>query len=786
MFWLLERTKLANGQLVTPIIGMFFRSALVVYALAWTAHVTAASSGQVAQAEPVFNSVLKPLLRVNWHDALNPRFVNLGDDVFLFDTRQGIKLWNASTRQLTEPEYSGALGAKRLQKIEGKSGQASLGSGMGASARGMAFIATGLEARDAPETLWWWNGATGRFAAEMPLAAKRNTRLLQLAADHLLVCSRDKTNQVLRLRLDANRAAFEHVPDGDATALTALQSLGVVGAVSGFGTLTLADPKMPMAYDVSHCDWEMRHAPEYLKPFFGPVKPGSEPNVHRHVLNDGRIMVVAANYHDGKVRQDLNPALLWDPVVQRWIPVEHSRESGARESALSSLLHGPVVISAFESDVVEFFNPKTLRWTRSVERLPEGYGAHVEPLKSGKALVLMFESHASSAGMVGEVEPMQGDWLPAGHLRRRRGGYDSFIALRDGSMLLAGGGSSWYPSTTVERVGATTGRSQLLASLPEQVNAATGLELRDGSVLVLAGLPKACAPEYVADCRPAQPIPSFRYFPKENRWQTLPELRVRFERGPFWQTGNSGLTSQWQRKDILTLKDGRVVWLDAIGSVAGREESLKASQLMVWKSARQATGARPLAKLRESRVRASLVELIDGRLVVAGGKVKGRQGDGELEPTKSTEILSRGAGPQTTWRTGPRAFFAGGQAMKLANGRIFKLSLAGDFDEQGLRAEVADAKFTRWTRLPTPPLKKPAVLTQVLAVGNRVVLLTDQGPTLAWDDSKRQWLIWKTWPTVNKAQISTATTDGFVGIAPSTRSRAWVRSTRTFSRSRWP
>ncbi|MBC7719567.1 MAG: hypothetical protein H7Z77_07225, partial [Chitinophagaceae bacterium] len=74
------------------------------------------------------------------------------------------------------------------------------------------------------------------------------------------------------------------------------------------------------------------------------------------------------------------------------------------------------------------------------------------------------------------------------------------------------------------------------------------------------------------------------------------------------------------------------------------------------------------------------------------------------------------------WRDGPRAHFAGGCAIKLANGRVFKRSLVGDFYERGLRAEIASAAFTRWSRLPRPPLMPPALLELMLVHGNRLVL----------------------------------------------------------------
>ena len=770
------------------------RIAAASCALEWAATLAASQPvptlSPVAATVPAFDSVMVPLLRVDWRNPLNPRFAPLGDDVFLFDTNQGVKLWDAVTNQSTDPEFAAHLRASPMSVIAGKHSQAMLGN----APRGAALV--GGSYGQESSALWWWDGAARRFTAVLPLDVQRGEPdLLQLGPHHLLLCTRrTNTSEVVRLQQNAEITVLERVAANDAAALAALQATGVKGWVQGFGILKNVDQDQPLAYDVSHCGWEMRHAPDKLKRFFDPVTPGSEPSLTPYFLQDGRILLGGADYHDGKNWQSMNPPLLWDGHAKRWNPIEHWRGDGARNSALSKQSREPVVSVAFQSDVVEFLDLKTLRWSRSVQRLPEGYGAHVEPLSSGKALVLMFDSGTPSTGVVGQVQPMRTDFLPPGILGIERSQFDELIELKSGAVLLAGGASSWHPSTRVERVDPRQGHSQLLTSLPEQVVSAVGLELRDGTVLFMGGLPKACSPGYVHQCSDRSGMPSFRYFPQDDRWQTLNALRVPFERGPWWQTGNGELTSQWQRSDMLVRANGQVVWLGGAGLTAANDALVQFSQLMAWHPAAGDVPAQPLARLRKARTQASVVALADGRLAVIGGRAQRDRvkidqacadcpsttaSSGPFEAASSTEVMHETLGASPQWRVGPRAHFAGGRAMRLANGRVFKLSLDGESDEKPLLAEVANASFTQWARLPSPPLKPPAVLVQVLVAGNRVVLLANQGPTIAWDDNLRKWLTWPDWPTKGKAERP-------VSITPVSGARALIRFRRSYALMQWP
>lgn len=214
------------------------------------------------------------------------------------------------------------------------------------------------------------------------------------------------------------------------------------------------------------------------------------------------------------------------------------------------------------------------------------------------------------------------------------------------------------------------------------------------------------------------------------------------------------------------------------------------TRLMRW----QLGGAlQPLARTLVDRQRASLVELADGRLAVIGGlasepaspacqrceaqrqaeigRLKARQaraaprsaedeeGPGIDEPPPCS-VCGEAIGPRERFRRarsceifdgaskrfqpGPWAHHAGGRAVRLANGRIFKFGLEGwTANDSVYVAETADARLGSWTAAPPFPLPQGTRVTQFVAVGDQVLFVLDrpEDRLVIWDDETRNWRV---------------------------------------------
>ncbi|WP_295577649.1 hypothetical protein [uncultured Lamprocystis sp.] len=296
----------------------------------------------------------------------------------------------------------------------------------------------------------------------------------------------------------------------------------------------------------------------------------------------------------------------------------------------------------------------------------------------------------------------------------------------------------------------------------------SGLELKDRTILAFGGLPPGCDPSSPGDqCidRPAQP--SYRYFPREDRWEEVPGLAIHFATGQNWDNGNSGIATRWSRNDALVRRNGDFVYLDSGNMLKGRSDSAPplTTRLVRW---RPGQAPQPLAPLHQGRDQATLLELADGRLVALGGQTRASAvaADGTC-PDCATEIFDDKTG---RWKIGPSAAYPGGRAVKLANGRIFKLCLTGWDAGGGYRAEIADAAFTRRQKLPDFPIVPFSVMD--LAVVDRRVLVLPAAPyrhTAIWNDASRRWSVARPWAS-----------DPPLSLVPIDSRRATIRDLQSF------
>ncbi len=724
---------------------------------------------QNGNADPgmaAFDSEMPIHATIRWKDPLNLSYVNLDNDQLLVHTTQGVKLWDVIPNRFSEPKFSAALSGYRLNGLD--YGTFQNWARLGTSPSGTALVATGIGKVRAPYTILWWDAQHRQLSASLPVDwGKGSPRVLTIGPRRLLVCGYSAGSKVARLLQSGGDSRLEWEPAGDNEVRAALRKKGVIGNVIGFGDLSEPDSDLPVLYDATRCGWEFRKPPEALAKYLDRKTRHQNPWIKPYFLADGRILVSEVSYydHDKKIWRDMNPPLLWDAGTRQWRAIEHVRSAGGARHRVGS--EEPVMSHAFESHIIEFLDTRAMKWTRSRQRLPgvQVTNVHLEPLSNGSALVLMVTPF-TPGGMTGLVAPMSSP-TPPGRLGLSRHGFHGEISLRNGGLMLVGGGSEWDPSARSEIIDAEREQAYLIPSLPERRVAPVGLELKDGSVLIFGGLPPRCAPRfYFFSSEPCSKLPaqiSYRYFPRENRWQPLPDLRIYFTRGYWWQTGNSDLSSQWSRNDARVRQNGDFVWIEGGEYFGNRADELLPRNSLVkrWRPDSPAgTEIETLGPLRKARAQASLIELSDGRLAVIGGYTQlelvalekecidcpdDLLSIGTLRPARTTEVLDESSSGRLSWHLGPPSYFGGGKALKLANGRIFKLSLSGDFDEQGYSAEIADAAFTRWETLPPFPVRS-VTIRNVSVAGNRVLILTGSDRTVVWNDETRRWDIWTAWP----------------------------------------
>lgn len=683
-----------------------------------------------------------PLYAVlDWHDD-SPYYVHLGADQYLISTKSGMQVWDALHN--------------RLQAADGWPVHNRFEDHVWARlAAGTLVVAQSHSDKDeALPALVWWDAASRRFSA--PLAAQPAASvqaLVRIDEYRALAClatnnPRWNSNEVPRFR-----AAVVEVQDaalrwGSATA-QALQDANILGPVDGVGTVTEpaeAAKLAPVFFNTSTCRWGIRHPPVEMQ----DVK--SLDLMHQR-LPDGRIVISHARWDrasDGKTTS-LTAPLLWSEPEQRWITLENTAQAPTDPYPFRAYgIDDPVVsLPTIDAEFVEIFDPKSMRWIRSQQRLPESNGQSIGPLSTGETLVFL----RNRGDRVLKVGPLR--QVPANHFAYTHDLLGE-VRLRDG-ILLNGGDNRGYPQNRLEILRlAPTPASKLIASLPKQLGFLSGVELADRSIVLFGGLPSGCWPSTALEgkCASSGPQPTYRYLPSEDRWLEVPGLSIRFTNGQWLDSGMLDYASP--RRDAVARRNGGLAFLD------GEDDRLR--EKGDWSRIRTTAHewrpggpSKSLGLLQQGRTQATLLELDDGRLAVMGGKAQVNIGKrcigcafdadsiGPLEFATSTEILHNGK-----WALGPKAHFPGGLAVKLANGRVFKLSLANLWSaEEGYRAEMADARLRRWTKLPPLPLREFTAL-DVQVAGNRVLILPtifDRGNNkdkiVIWDDSKRKWSVWK-------------------------------------------
>jgi hypothetical protein len=541
----------------------------------------------------------------------------------------------------------------------------------------------------------------------------------------------------------------------------------------------------PLTYDTAHCAWSPNELP--------PVMRGSrDVEVTPHWLPDGRVVIRWATWgKDSKGDQQLLTPLIWNAESRRWDELERPAAPLAPESALFNLWPGdPLVNGIQRQGAIEVLNPQTLRWS---PRLTPTFSWNVH--QSGDEMRFSVLSDGSllfggPKGMgVWRVTEGQSRYAepPETHLLPYR--FDAAAGRSDGGMLLVGWPrkptvvATWqqdFPEVRAQWFAPGATSPNILPLPPYLLTKPEVLALTDGSFLLFAGQPEACATQA---CTGASAVPALRLHPEEGRWEVLTQLAV----PALGVTGNS---QQQLRADsgAIVRTNGDVVWMINEGTPPAPVRTT----LYRWRPGLDAPEL--VARLTRGRAEVKLSEAPDGegrprRLTAMGGQAQLELiaeektcfecpevlfSIGSLVPARSSEYLDEsGSAPQ--WLSGPRSppKDTSFPPLRLSNGHVFRLLST----TPTIQAEVADVGLEGWTPLPPLPLDSiscrgprvrcvPATLndlagdrirvTSAQVVGNRVFLLPDPrlenktwGPDwsseryltaiFVWDDDRREW-----------------------------------------------
>ena len=700
----------------------------VTAALACGAALSIASAEVQPPDSPALNEPAPVYAHIAWPDPMNPDYVPLGQDQFLLFTRQGLQRWDVPANRLNSvPGWPAHHGLREVS--------ARLGAGR-------LVVGRSHDAQDqATDVLLWWDAQQQTLSP--PLAQAQNIRvrtIVPLGDHYALVCQPPPTaydgntpphHAARVLALDSGQLHW--VTEPNPAVLQQLQANDVRGQIEDWPAL-IHDTAQPVFFDADACDWKLHQPPAAMQSL--PAL-----RIQHHRLPDGRLLVAQADWNQNQERRRLavGPPMLWDGAAKAWTPIELPGET--RSSALTLHAFGVDDVPVrTHTTWIEFLDPDSLRWLRSRQDFPESPWPRVAPLSGGRAVVFGFDN--------GDTYLLERQTTtPPGQLLSAHGRFGA-VQLQDGRVMLAGDGQTWHPSNRVQLLDIPKRQAHSAAPMPWTLAYQSGLALQDGSVLYVGGTPPGCIPSSQgAPCNQQTAMPSFRYLPDQDRWETLSDLRLHFAHGGYWDTGNSDMVSQWPRHDVLQRRNGEVLYLEAGNPWQQPAEGQAPAtvQLMRWRLGEAAPSA--VAPLPQRRTQATLLELHGSaktrRIAVVGGQAD------YATPLRSTLLLDERA---QRWRTGPTAHYPGGTAVQLKNGRIFKLSLKTSFADGGYQAEIADRALRRWTRLPSLPLPPAGIenfrITDMLVAGNRVHLLTNafDHRSLIWDDQRQRWQAFAPWP----------------------------------------
>lgn len=750
---------------------------------------------QVKPETSTFGKIAPPYATIYWRDAPNLDFTPLGNSTFLVSTLSGIQFWDANpNRFYAIPNWppNHELRNAVWVRIEDKKTQ-SAGTLFATSDR-TRFEAVRMG--EGTEKLLWWSLNEKAVTATFPLPAGFEARtILNVGEGHALICGKRGA-----FILHADGTSLKRVNEAGQKSLRLLmERAGILGEVEGFSPIH--DPRdqegrpPPVRFDTKACKWTvtMSNPPDAAS----WLREGKDIDIKPYRLADGRWLIGHAEwigterwgYSTMKV---LQKPFIWDGKSRTWTELDPM--AGDVRTPLDQLmafgLDDPLVSVDLASRRVEVFDTTTLSWQLYRQDLPvfEPAGVYLAPLDERGAILVFMRGSNDVFRLDNLIEP-----APPGQLHLVHDKV-SEIPLAKGGLMMVSGGKEFDPVNRPEViVDGDTPTAYLVRPLPLTFHNPSGVELKDGSVLVFGGLPAGCVVGNLPGCldKPAQS--SFRWHPERNEWEEIADLAIPYAHGSEYDFYNG----EWlARRDVRVRGNGDFVYLTNTETVPRSSSELfpLAYTPYRWSDGKPAV---PLAPLRKGRRGVSLLELSDNRLAVIGGEAQrdivalektcfdcpdSLVSIGPIQGAITTEILDEQSG---RWTAGATSHFPGGQAVKLANGRIFKLSRKGPYSEDGYQAEISDATLTKWTKAPPFPIQDASV-SQLSVVGDRALMLMSKprDGVVIWNDDTQRWLVIKSWP--GSVWTSYRFYYGLVSIHPAGEKRVLLRYTNKYEYATLP
>jgi hypothetical protein len=718
---------------------------------------------------------------IDWADPGNPVAIPISwrGNRFLFDTRDGVRIWRADTRKMETLETP-LPKARLLDHVWMRVHDGNYNGTLFAVSSGDGASTLYVLPNDVSQV-------SGRF--DLP-AGFMPSNLIRLSESIALICSATAGRSLFVSMAGNNVRPLDPASSHDHM-LDLIRDAGIVGRIDGLGQVGNQGVRgdrsyeRPLLFDANSCGWVARGLPE-------PLASATQLELVPR-LNPPSFLttsITAARWVDKATgqRRVLEAPLFWNLNERQW----SARQAADYPMLVASQLWGMTEEQwSFAADLPQgkfaFLSPVDARWREAKQRLPATENLKLLPIGSEGVLVLLIDSR--QPGRVVRLDPapeMSIDTRFPGVLSRAYG----YIDMRGVGLMMANGREVNH----VAIIRASGPALEQLPDVPQPSQHLTGVELGDGSIVVFGGLHPRCNADDLDQC-PHGAQPGFRWLPEEKRWQPLPTLTVPFAFGQELQGDNSGYLTRYRRSDFVVDQGRDLYFLSSRPMKPGPGAVWGATQLIRWSVER---GMESLAATKLDHFSPTLLKLNDRRLAAIGGstrnelpspscqactrtraatvarlreKAGGSSGSADsIEGEDSDRVdpeqvvppceacskiemrdhyaLARSSelydARTNRWSLGPYANYPGGRAVKLANGRVFKIGMVGYFaSDADFGVETADAALTQWTPAPPFPFPRPTEVSSIVVIGNQVLLVMARpgDRVVIWDDDSRSWKV---------------------------------------------
>jgi hypothetical protein len=175
----------------------------------------------------------------------------------------------------------------------------------------------------------------------------------------------------------------------------------------------------------------------------GPLAVSQGPFPTATLLQNGQVLLAGGG-----------TAELYNPATNAWTAT--GAMNAVRQNAVAELLpDGDVLVAGGSApdggaslSSAELYDPATGKWTSTPPMIDAQYGAAAVLLPGGTAMVIGGCSSCSNQPDLASAETFDGSfWLPANSMTQPRV-FQTATLLPDGSVLVAGGGESYYGAAT--------------------------------------------------------------------------------------------------------------------------------------------------------------------------------------------------------------------------------------------------------------------------------------------------------------------------------------------------